>query len=358
VGVLRLTMAAPASAKLARFMVLPMVLGGVLVSSAPQPRRALSIFDGNEHRNISGFEYWRVYPNTEARGSPGAPTLPSRSVGSFKHTDGKTYQIPVVINLGLPKSGSTSIKSFMDNIYKHTAVPFQSCHWKVSAWKGHAKLIQKYGKGSDSSGWVCDLMKHTENFGFKDNGQGFNYGNMPLGKSGEKGCATIAQADCETPPTHGYFPQMSLAEKMMRDIPEAYFVLVTRHTEGWAKSVAGWSNMWQRFKKMKLPNKPKGWPRDERDMVQWQQTHYNITRNLAEKHGVRFFELALEHSGTEIVDFVDWLQLPPSFSQFWTKANSKHANEHRDKNGQTHAEKLLWPPGSIKHNHTKATGGA
>ena len=92
-----------------------------------------------------------------------------------------------------------------------------------------------------------------------------------------------------------------------------YFVLVTRHTEGWAKSVAGWSNMWQRFKKMKLPNKPKGWPRDERDMVQWQQTHYNITRNLAEKHGVRFFELALEHSGTEIVDFVDWLQLPPSF---------------------------------------------
>jgi hypothetical protein len=111
----------------------------------------------------------------------------------------------------------------MDKIYKHIGVPFRSCHWKVQAWKGHHDLIKKYGKKQVF--FVCELMKQTESFGFKHNNSngatGFDYGNMPLGRAGEFGCATIAQADCESPPKHAFFPQMSLAEKMMQDIPEA-----------------------------------------------------------------------------------------------------------------------------------------
>jgi hypothetical protein len=67
------------------------------------------------------------------------------------------------------------------------------------------------------------------------------------------------------------------------------------------------------MKQAKLPHKPVGNPRNLQDMADWQEWHYNTTRKLAEKYRVRFFEISLEHSGTEVVDLVDWLQLPSSF---------------------------------------------
>ena len=37
--------------------------------------------------------------------------------------------LPVVINLGLPKSGTTSLNVFMERAYKRMRTPYTACHW-------------------------------------------------------------------------------------------------------------------------------------------------------------------------------------------------------------------------------------
>eukprot|EP00729_Bicosta_minor_P002715 gene2715-7639_t len=111
--------------------------------------------------------------------------------------------LPLVYNLGLPKSGSTTFNAFMQTAYDtlgpdpSTGRTGRSCHWvldKKQDWLDPETV----SSGGDC---LCD-PRH---------------------------------AACPDP----YFPQISQLSQLDADNPDAKFVLLVRDSAAWARSVAG-----------------------------------------------------------------------------------------------------------------------
>lgn len=106
--------------------------------------------------------------------------------------------MPIVVNLGFPKSGSTSLRAFLDKAYVAAGTRYRACHWKLRA--------SIFGKGQ----YVCELMRRSRFFGLDRNGEPF--GSTALK---EAYCRSITQADCEEPPQHAFFPQIQQLDRLM-----------------------------------------------------------------------------------------------------------------------------------------------
>ena len=217
---------------------------------------------------------------------------------------------PYIINLGFPKTGSTSLQVFMTKIYAKYKTPFKSCHWSA----------QKQ--------MVCDLLHKAEN----TTGNPLRFAELPPAS-----CHTIAQGDCESI-GHTYFPQMSMLEQLMLQLPEAKFLMMTRDGAAWVNSIKAWGNppMYGRLVKASLPGAPPGFPQNDTGMIAWQQDHYERVRTLARKTQAQFFEFSLENGDPE--DLVAFLGLLPADAEKWGHHNCKASCGGKGKRGGHHAD--------------------
>jgi hypothetical protein len=149
--------------------------------------------------------------------------------------------------------------------------------------------------------WICMVLKaqmisadQWKTYPAND-GQETDWGSLE-----KTGCRTIAQGDCENPfgsAPHAFWPQVSMMEQMMTEMPRAKFVLITRQSAPWLTSVKHWgvngsNSMWDRLVKMDLPNLPSGHPVDDMEMVRWHDWHYENVRKIAKKTGTQLFEMS------------------------------------------------------------------
>lgn len=203
-------------------------------------------------------------------------------------------RFPITINLGFPKSGSSSFHMFMTHIYTRYNSSYKSCHWRISGE------------------YVCEPLRRT-----------YNTSGNPL-RLLPNTCRAISQADCETFPEHIFFPQISMAEQLMAQLPHARFVLPTRNSSAWIRSIKAWG-MYDRIVKANLPGAPPGKPLTPDGMKLFQQEHYSRIRKLAKLHSAHLFEFDIEHVDANAL--CNFLGVSADCTRFWGHHN-QNTNAH------------------------------
>lgn len=186
-----------------------------------------------------------------------------------------TPLLPIpVMNVGMPKCGSTTLYSFFDCIGLH------STHWKIHTDDFEGLCM----RDAVSVGLppIASCAATTEAF------MQFDV-ELPFGIRGpikdERFASKKTRDDC-------FFPQLSLLEEIHEENPNVTFVMNFRPIDSWTKSIMGWShNLMGRFQACNLPNLPFGYPRDledEKDVIdtitQFFCSHVQHIRNFVEAH--------------------------------------------------------------------------
>jgi len=183
-----------------------------------------------------------------------------------------------VMNLGLPKCGSTTLFEFFD------CVGLQTSHWATNtpyfeglcmrdAVNAGLPPIQTCGPRTDA------FMQFDVEIPF---------GFASWWKGGNNFMSIKQRDDC-------FFPQLSLLDEIHAENPNVTFVMNFRPIHDWIKSVEGWANnMLQRFQACHLPNLPRGHPntdavRNNKDalvatMAHFVCSHVQHVRNFVEAY--------------------------------------------------------------------------
>mmetsp|Transcript_25676 Transcript_25676/g.54240 ORF Transcript_25676/g.54240 Transcript_25676/m.54240 type:complete len:234 (-) Transcript_25676:621-1322(-) len=168
-----------------------------------------------------------------------------------------SYSTPLlplpVLNMGMPKCGSTTIYSYFD------CIGLRASHWR----------------------------KHTYDFEGLCMRDAVNAGLPPIATCAS-GTDAIMQMDVEFPfdwvpkqknpyklskyRDECFFPQLSLLEEIHEEAPNATFVINFRPVADWVKSIQNWGNLMGRFQACNLPNLPIGSPKDLNNSIDVQDT--------------------------------------------------------------------------------------
>jgi hypothetical protein len=220
---------------------------------------------------------------------------------------------PLVYNLGLPKTGSTTLHHFMQACYdkaaeEDTLIRWQlgqdtqgedgaaalpptgrSCHWVLD------QVRDRVDSPDQKPIRICDVIRdaHNQSEALLDTIQGGN---------SKHGCSAITQGDCLCNPRYlscpdPYLPQISHLIELDEQNPGAKFVLMVRESEAWVRSVASHigaggkgSTMLTRLQAGDIPGLPPGQPVTEgfgmvsataegqRALVVWQLRHYDTVK--------------------------------------------------------------------------------
>ena len=171
---------------------------------------------------------------------------------------------PLVIVLGMPKTGTESIAEF-----------FKCNGWKSSHWKcpGHGycgqcllRWVAAVAGSSIADG--ADLLREA-------------CGDFDV----------FSQIDYE-PSGACLFPQVTYLPTLLRYLPNAYFVLNTRPTAHWLSSAAQWGNMLERLTQACPIN-----PRNSTGLGQWYEAILSAHRKpCAMQMSVTLTEVNLENA--------------------------------------------------------------
>jgi len=102
----------------------------------------------------------------------------------------------------------------------------------------------------------------------------------------------ITQADvCRSGPRRNCWPQLDFAivNAIERRYPECRFLLNTRDSSAFVRSVDGWGSLRRRFSSLDVPGLPRGWGKDDKDLERWTQGHYAACREYF-RGKTNFFE--------------------------------------------------------------------
>jgi len=208
-----------------------------------------------------------------------------------------TNETRYVLVLGMPKCGTTSLQEAFKS------AGFNSVHWALKAGVDlHADVqLRKYGEDADQR-LVAKLMYHAVRHGFKP----LDY--LPLGVNA---VAEMNGLVWENSSVWGYFPQMSLLDKLVECYPDAYFVLNVRDHWRWVKSVSKQNDLRQRLVAADLPRLPPGAGARDEELVEWVAAHHACVRALLSRPRYRFLEFDIErHGEKELSSFlgckVEW----------------------------------------------------
>lgn len=158
-----------------------------------------------------------------------------------------------LFNLGLPKSGTTTL---------HTALE------KAGVKSAHWEFYPRSGIGLRSHQFVgAYIYRH------------YLRGIDPL--AGMKEWDAVTQADLIVAP-HSLWPQMdyALLQKIRKHHPKCLFVLLTRDPAKVANSIIRWGDMHKRFMKMGAPWLTPVMAKSEAGFHDWVVGHYERTRAL------------------------------------------------------------------------------
>lgn len=135
-----------------------------------------------------------------------------------RHLHGRSYMNKPVINLGMPKMGSTSIQHFFG------CAGYGASHWLCGRDQICARCIPNSVKA----------------------------GLPPLEKCGEDGGPIYTQIDGWGSDGKLYFPQITLLKEIIEAYPNGTYVLAFRSMEGWYTSVTNWKSPSNRTLKSRM----------------------------------------------------------------------------------------------------------
>jgi len=176
----------------------------------------------------------------------------------------------MIINLGMPKTGSTSLQYFF-------------------------KCGGSYKASHDICGAVsCGdcIRNNVENK------------RTPFTDCGDYNAWT--QMDMCQPPDHCYFPQIDALPALLQAYPNAIYLLPKRDTRDWIQSLKEWDNrgkfrpMDVRFKDCRFATRG-----PITSFEEFLQDHFSRVRSLCSKHGVTLVEFFLEQAGPLFHAFPD-----------------------------------------------------
>jgi hypothetical protein len=187
-----------------------------------------------------------------------------------------------VLNVGMPKCGSTTLYSFFQ------CVRFQVSHWSRNNLESQ-NFRQDYEGLCMRDAARVGLPPLATCAGNKDALMQMDFAS-PFGSA--KFCKKKNRDNC-------FFPQLSLLEEIHAESPNATFVMNFRPIRDWVHSVRGWTDFMKRFQKCHLPNLPRGFPEnlDDRKGVEESMTQFFCSHVL---HVRQFVELHPSHALIEL----------------------------------------------------------
>lgn len=159
-----------------------------------------------------------------------------------------------LLNLGLPKSGTTSLQKALSESGVRTV------HWAINRKNRRPHL----GRLESFVGYRM----------YRDHLKGLD----PL--------QDLAEFDVITQPDmisdqYSFWPQMdhALLRSVRRHHPECTFLLLTRTPEKVARSISNWLDLQERMAKVGLPGLPAPMAREPEALLRWVTNHYDNVRD-------------------------------------------------------------------------------
>ena len=190
-----------------------------------------------------------------------------------------------IMNLGMPKTGSTTLFEFL------TCAGLRGTHQILGSHvlSGHKSPITFEG--------VC--MRDAVNNGLPPIGtcapnEQFMMqmdSEFPLGFGTRTFVANEHRDEC-------YFPQLELLEEFHREVPNATFIMNFRPIEHWIHSMRKWYGMFARFRVCNLPNKPRGIPQNITDDAEFT---IELKRFLC-SHVLHFRQFVQDHPSHKLIE--------------------------------------------------------
>lgn len=180
-----------------------------------------------------------------------------------------------VMNLGLPKCGSTTLYNFF------RCIGLRTTHWAVNTEFFEGLCMRDAVNAGLPPIKTC--APHTDAFTQFDVEFPFGYTNAHSDIAPQF-YSYAKRDDC-------FFPQLSLLEEIHAENPTVTFVMNFRPIHDWIRSVRGWGDMMKRFRACNLPNLPMGYPKNPKNetqvfatMTQFWCSHVQHVRNFVEAH--------------------------------------------------------------------------
>jgi len=199
---------------------------------------------------------------------------------------------PLVIVLGMPKTGTESISKFF------TCNGWKSSHWTCPGhgYSGQCLLRWVAAVAGSSIADGADLLREA-------------CGDFDV----------FSQIDYE-PSGACLFPQVTYLPTLLRYLPNAYFVLNTRPTAHWLSSVAQWGNMLERLTQACPIN-----PRNSTGLGQWYEANIVRASQALRNAGVCHIEVNLENATVPMLEGIN------DFFSVKSKAVCLDVHTHRSK---------------------------
>jgi hypothetical protein len=149
----------------------------------------------------------------------------------------------IYIIIGFPKCGTTSFqKYFEDNNIK-------SCHQIVDKRNCTFIILQ-------------------------------NRKNNKLLLSGLEDVSAFTQIDNNMDINNSFYPQLTCVPLLMKQYPNAKFILNTRNVHDWIKSINKWNNLRERIINANLDYLPRGKGKLDAELIEWYNNHITRIKKL------------------------------------------------------------------------------
>jgi len=203
-----------------------------------------------------------------------------------------------VVNLGLPKTGTTSLRSMLKTI------GYESNHWSCSVLLKYNLPFHNWAQGFRDrycfSRTVCGGLVE-----FALQHPGLQPFDLIVGNA-------LTQMDCMSKNTF-VMPQRTHLNEIVGSYQkdEIVFVLTTRTSRSWLRSVSSWNDMKIRFNRMIASE-------EDEALIQFKESHEEDVRQACRSAGMSLIELNIDGDRDELVhNFtklqVDFLKVPEAF---------------------------------------------
>ena len=193
-----------------------------------------------------------------------------RAICTSEDPDIKADCVPVnlpIINLGMPKSGTTSLHHMLG------CVGFSTAHWTC--------------RHETARGSVCGCLFHV-----------CHEANKPLLACSPNYDSYIQMDVAEDDFCH--FPQITGVDNLMTNYPDATFVITTRSPERWAHSVYYWRKLVRRMSHCELPDpfnidmESVSEENYRETLAAFYENHIEFVKKKAREHNVKLLILNIE----------------------------------------------------------------
>lgn len=117
--------------------------------------------------------------------------------------------------------------------------------------------------------------------------------------------AAVFWVDENKTKAEGFFPQMSLLERLIISYPHGRFVLNVCDPREWARAVQLNADLHDRLVAANLPGLPRGTGRQDRELIDWMESHHlRVRKTLGRVGAMLYVHDTARHGLTELSEFL------------------------------------------------------